>query len=94
MVVEEGPEDGVGKTVVVSISDVIVEIDSLAGVLLHQSFVDQRAILWGDEETRPADPGEVERFLKARESRNKSSRGHLKVVFPTGILGDGDGETI
>lgn len=60
MIVEKGPEDRVGETVVVSISDVIVKIDGLAGVLFHQTLVNQRAIFWWDEETRPTDPGEVE----------------------------------
>ena len=47
---------------------VIVEVYCLTRVLLHETFIDERAILGGDEEARPSNPGEVERFLEARKS--------------------------
>lgn len=58
MVVEKRPEDRVAETVIVPVCDVIIEVDGLAGVLLHQPLVDDGTILWRNEETRPANPGE------------------------------------
>lgn len=68
VVVEERPKDRVAEAVVVSVCDVIVEIDGLAGVLLHQPLVDDGAILWRNEETRPANPGEGHGLFAAGES--------------------------
>lgn len=47
VVVEEGPQNGVGEAVVVAVSDVVVEVDGLAGVLVAEAGVDERAVLGG-----------------------------------------------
>lgn len=94
VVVEERPENGVGEAVVVAVCELVVEIDCLAGVLLHEPAVDDLAVLLWDVEARPADPGEVELLLAARERRDEAARAHLEVVLARGILGDRDGQTI
>lgn len=91
---EEGPEDRVGKAVVVAVCDVVVEVDSLAGVLIHEAAVDEGSVLGGDEEARPADPGEGHGFFAAGEGGDEPAGGHLEVVLALGILVDGDGETV
>jgi hypothetical protein len=40
VVVEQRPEDGVGEAVIVAIGNVIVEVDGLAGIFLHETLVD------------------------------------------------------
>ena len=60
VVVEEGPEDRVGETVVVLVGDVVCEIDGLARVLVHQPLVDEWPILGRDVKAGPSDPGEGE----------------------------------
>lgn len=77
-----------------TICDVVVEVDGLAGVLVHEAFIDDGTILWGDEEAGPADPGERHGFLGAGEGGDESTGGHFEVVFALGIFGDGDGETV
>lgn len=71
-----------------AVSNIIVEVDCLAGVFIHEALVDIWTILWRDKEPRPTDPGEVQRLFEAREGRYKSTRGHLEVVFTRSILGD------
>lgn len=77
-----------------TICDVVVEVDGLAGVLVHEASVDDGTILWGDEEAWPADPGERHGFLGAGEGGDEPAGGHFEVVFALGIFGDGDGETV
>ena len=91
---EQGPEDGVGETVVVTIRDIVVEVDRLAVVFLHEPLVDDRSVLGVDVEARPSDPGEGHRFFATGQRGNKTTRGHFEVVFAFCILGDGDRETV
>jgi hypothetical protein len=94
VVMEEGPEDGVGEAVVVPVSEVVIEVDGLTGILLHETTVDKRTVLERDIETRPADPGKIHRLLAAREGGDEATRGHFEVVLARRILADGDGKAI
>jgi len=94
MIVKEGPEDGIRETVIVAISDVIVEVYGLARVLLLQALVDEGPILWRNEETWPSDPCEVERLFEAGEGRYEPARGHFEVVLAMGVLVNGYRQTI
>lgn len=94
VVVEEGPQDGVGEAVVVAVGDVVVEVDGLAGVLVAEAGVDERAVFGGDEEAGPADPGEGHALFAAGEGGDEAAGGHLEVVLARGVLGDGDGEAV
>lgn len=94
VVMEKRPKDGVGETVVVTVGDIIIQVDGLAAVLFHEPLVDIGAILDWDEEPGPADPGEVEGLLEAAQCRDEAAGGHLEVVLALGILVDGDGEAV
>jgi len=63
---EQGPKDRVGEAVVVAIRDVVVEVDGLAGVLLHEPLVDMSSVLGVDVETWPSDPSEGHRLFATR----------------------------
>jgi len=65
VVMEQGPQNGVGEAVVVPVGKVIVEVDGLAVVLFHETLVDDGSVLDGDEEAWPADPGERHGLLAA-----------------------------
>ena len=91
---EQGPKDGVGETVVVAIRDIVVEIDGLTGVVLHESLVDIGPVLGVDVEARPSNPSEGHRFFATRQGGYETTRGHFEVVFAVRILGDGDWETV
>ena len=70
VVMEERPEDGIGESVVMAVSDVIVKVHRLTRVFLLQSFVNDGAIFGRNEEAWPTDPGEVERLFEAGEGRD------------------------
>jgi hypothetical protein len=53
-----------------AVCDVVIEIDGLAGIFFHQPLVYERPVFGGNEETRPADPGEIEGLLESREGRD------------------------
>jgi hypothetical protein len=59
MIMEEGPENGIGEPVVMTICNVIIEINGLTGKLFHKPFVDEGSILERDEESGPTNPSEV-----------------------------------
>jgi len=94
VVMEQGPKDRVGETVVVAIRDIVVEVDGLAGVLFHELLVDIRSIFGVDVETRPPDPSEGHRLFATRQGGHEATRGHLEVEFALCILGYGDWETV
>ena len=94
VVMEEGPKDGVGETVVVAIRDIVVEVDGLAGVFLHEYLVDVRSVLRVDVETRPSNPSESHGLFATGKGGYETTRGHLEVVLPLGILGNCDWETV
>jgi hypothetical protein len=94
MVMEERPEDGVRKAIIVTVCDVIVEVYCLTRVLLHKTLVDYESVLWGDIETRPANPSETHRLFGSGEGGDEAARGHFEVVFALIILGDGNRKTI
>ena len=94
MVMEERPEDGVRKAVIVTVCDVIVEVYCLTRVLLQKALVDYGSVLWGDVETRPADPSETHRLFCSGEGGDEAARGHFEVVFTLIILGNGNRKTI
>ena len=94
VVMEQGPKNRVGETVVVAIRDVVVEVDGLAGVLLHEPLVDVSSVLGIDVETRPSDPSEGHGLFATREGGYETTRGHLEVVLAFGILGDGNWEAV
>ena len=77
-----------------AICDVVVEIDGLAGVFLHEPFVDIRSVLGVDVEARPSDPSEAHRLFATREGGHEPTRGHLEVVFALSILGNGNWKTV
>lgn len=77
-----------------TVGDVIIEIDRLTGVFLHQPLVDMGPIFGGNEEARPADPGEVKGFFEARECGDQPARGHFEMVFALRVLVDSYGETV
>jgi len=94
MVMEEGPEDGVGKAVIVSVGDVVVEVYCLARVLLHEALVNYGPVLGRDIEPRPADPSETHGLFRAGKGGDEAARGHLEVVFTMNILCDCNWETV
>jgi hypothetical protein len=65
---------------------VIVEVYCLTRVLIHKTPINERAILGGDEESWPSNPGEVERLLEARKGGYETTRGHFEVILSTGVL--------
>jgi hypothetical protein len=94
MIMEERPEDGVREAVIVTICNVVVEVYCLTRVLFHKTLVDYGPFLWGDVETRPADPSEAHRLFRSGEGGDKAARGHFEVVFTLSILCDGNWKTI
>ena len=94
MVMEERPEDGVRKAVIVTVCDVVVEVYCLTRILLHKTLVDYESVFWGNVETRPADPGETHRLFCSREGGDEAARGHFEVIFALIILGDGNRKAI
>ena len=94
MVMEERPEDGVRKAVIVTVCDVVVEVYCLTRVLFHKTLVDYDSVLWRDVEPRPADPSETHRLFGSGEGGDEAARRHFEVVFALIILGDGDRKTI
>ena len=94
MVMEERPEDGVRKAVIVTVCDIVVEVYCLTRVLLQKALVDYGSVLWGDVETRPADPSETHRLFCSGEGRDEAARRHFEVVFTLIILGDGNRKTV
>ena len=94
VIVEEWPEDGVREAIVVTVCDVVVEVYCLTRVLFLKALVDDDPFLWGDVETRPADPSETHRLFRSGEGGDKSARGHFEVVFTLRILCDGNRKTI
>jgi hypothetical protein len=87
MIVEQRPQDGIGEAVVMAVCYVIVKVDGLARVLLHEAFVDYQPVLGWDEETWPTNPGEVERLLESGKGRDETARRHLEVVLAMSVLG-------
>lgn len=51
-----------------SVCNFVIKINGLTGVLLHETFINKRAILWGDEEAGPTYPSERHGLLASRES--------------------------
>jgi hypothetical protein len=94
MVMEERPEDGVRKAVIVTVCNVVVEVYCLTRVLLHKTLVNYGSVLWGDVETRPANPNETHRLFGSGEGGDEAARGHFEVIFALIILGDGNRKTI
>ena len=94
VVMEEGPEYGIRKAVVVAVGDVVIEVYCLTRVLLHETLVDYRPVLGRDIETRPTDPSEAHRLLRAGKGGDESAGGHFEVIFALGILCDGDWKSV
>ena len=94
VVMEERPEDGVRKAVIVTVRDVVVEVYCLTRVLFHKTLVDYGSILRGNVETRPADPSETHRLFCSREGGDETTRGHFEVIFTLIILCYGNRKTI
>ena len=77
-----------------TVCDVVVEVDCLTRVLLHKALVNYGSVLWGDVETRPANPSKTHRLFCSGEGGDEAARGHFEVVFALIILGDGNWKTI
>jgi hypothetical protein len=93
MAMEEEPECGVRKLVVVAVGDVVVEVYCLTRVLLHEALVDYVPVLGRDIQTRRTDPSGAHRLLRAGEGGDESAGGHFEVVFALGIPCDGNWKT-
>lgn len=94
VVVEQWPEDGVRETVVVPVCEVVVEIDSLTGVLFHETLVDDWSVLDGDVEAWPTYPSERHGLFAAGERGDETARGHLEVVLALCIFRDRDRQPV
>lgn len=94
VVVEERPENRVREAVVVTVRDIVVQVDGLARVLLLQTAVDDRSVLGRNEEAWPANPREGHGLFATRKRRDETAGRHLEVVLARGILVDGNGETV
>jgi hypothetical protein len=77
-----------------TIGEVVVEVDSLAGIFFLEPLVYMWSVFDWNAETGPSDPSEVHCFLETRQGRYQTTRGHFEVVFALVILVNGDGETV
>lgn len=94
MVMEQRPQNGIRETIVMTVGHVVIEVDSLAGVFLHKSAVNDRPVFDWDVEARPSDPSEGHGFLAAGKSGYETARRHLEVVLAIAVFIDGDGKTV